>query len=59
VERLARESLDILRRKDVVDRLATIGFEVDPLGSVEFSQYLRAQLDYWGALIRDAGIKPE
>ena len=59
VERLARETLDILGRKDVVDRLATIGFEVDPLGSNDFSQYLRAQLDYWGRLIRDAGIKPE
>ena len=59
VERLARETLEILGRKDVVDRLATIGFEVDPLGPDDFSQYLRAQLEYWGKLIRDAGIKPE
>jgi tripartite-type tricarboxylate transporter receptor subunit TctC len=59
VARLARETLDVLRRKDVADRLATIGFEVDPLGPDEFPAYLRAQLDYWGRLIRDAGIKPE
>lgn len=59
VERLARETLDILGRKAVETQLAKIGFEVAPLGPDEFSQYLRAQLDYWGRLIRDAGIKPE
>jgi len=59
VERLARETLDILGKKAVETQLAKIGFEVAPLGPDEFSQYLRAQLDYWGRLIRDAGIKPE
>jgi len=59
VERLARETLDVLGKKDVAERLAAIGFEVDPLGPDAFSLYLRAQLDYWGKLIRDAGIEPE
>ena len=59
VERLARETLDILGKKAVETQLAKIGFEVAPLGPEEFSQYLRAQRDYWGKLIRDAGIKPE
>lgn len=57
--RLAKESRDILARRDVIARLATIGYEVDVLPPEPFAQYLRAQLDYWGRLIRDAGIKPE
>lgn len=59
VDRLAKETLAVLSSKEVVDKLALIGFEVDPLGAEDFSKYLRAQLDYWGKLIRDAGIKPE
>lgn len=59
VDRLARETLSALASKDVVDKLATIGFEVDPQGPEDFSRYLRTQLDYWGRLIREAGIKPE
>jgi tripartite-type tricarboxylate transporter receptor subunit TctC len=59
VDRLARETLSVLASKDVIDKLATIGFEVDPQGPDDFSRYLRAQLDYWGRLVREAGIKPE
>lgn len=59
IDRLARETLEVLGRKDVVERLATIGFEVDPLGPEPFAAYLRSQLEYWGRLIRDAGIRPE
>lgn len=57
--RLSRDSLEILARRDVVSKLAAIGYEVDALPPEPFMQYLRAQLDYWGKLIRDAGIKPE
>lgn len=59
VQRLARETLAILARPDVKSRLAAIGFEVDPLGPQDFAAYVRKQLDYWGRLVRDAGIKPE
>ncbi|MFO1320917.1 MAG: tripartite tricarboxylate transporter substrate binding protein [Burkholderiales bacterium] len=57
--RLSRDSLEILGRREVVSKLAAIGYEVDALPPEPFTQYLRAQLDYWGKLIRDAGIKPE
>lgn len=59
VQRLARETLAILARPDVKSRLAAIGFEVDPLGPQDFAAYVRNQLDYWGRLVRDAGIRPE
>lgn len=57
--RLAKESLEILAKSDVIAKLAAIGYEVDALPPEPFAQYLRAQLEYWGRLIRDAGIKPE
>ncbi|MBL8532393.1 MAG: tripartite tricarboxylate transporter substrate binding protein [Betaproteobacteria bacterium] len=59
VQRLARETLAVLGRPDVKSRLAAIGFEVDPLGPQDFAAYVRNQLDYWGRLVRDAGIRPE
>ncbi|MBK8015625.1 MAG: tripartite tricarboxylate transporter substrate binding protein [Betaproteobacteria bacterium] len=59
VQRLARETLAVLARPDVKSRLASIGFEVDPLGPQDFAAYVRNQLDYWGRLVRDAGIRPE
>jgi tripartite-type tricarboxylate transporter receptor subunit TctC len=59
VERLSRELLAILARPDIRTRLAEIGFQVDPLGPEDFARYLRAQMDYWGQLIRAAGIQPQ
>lgn len=59
VDRLARETLDILARPEVVARLAGIGFEVAPLGPEPFAVWLRQQSDLWGRRIRDAGIQPQ
>lgn len=59
VDRLSRETLDILARPDVVARLAGIGFEVAPLGPVPFAAYLREQSELWGRRIREAGIQPQ
>jgi tripartite-type tricarboxylate transporter receptor subunit TctC len=59
VARLARETLEILARPDIRDKLAAIGFEVDPLGPQPFAAYVREQIAYWGKLVRDAGIPPE
>jgi len=59
VERLSREMLAILERPEIRTRLAEVGFQVDPLGPDAFARYLRAQIDYWGQLIRAAGIQPQ
>jgi tripartite-type tricarboxylate transporter receptor subunit TctC len=59
VERLSRELLAILARPGIRARLAEVGFQVDPLGPEDFARYLRAQMDYWGQLIRAAGIQPQ
>ena len=59
VARLAQETLASLAQSDVKDRLAALGFEVDPLDTVAFGRYVREQLDTWGKLIRAAKIQPE
>jgi len=59
VERLARETLAILERPEIRQRLAEVGFQVDPLGPEAFARYMRAQLEYWGQLVRAAGIEPQ
>jgi tripartite-type tricarboxylate transporter receptor subunit TctC len=59
VARLAREMLAVLAEPQVRSRLAVTGFEVDPLGTEPFRQYVREQAAWWGKLVRDAGIQPE
>lgn len=57
--RLGDETLAILGRPEIRQRLAALGFEVDPLGREQFGLYLREQLAYWGRLVRAARIEPE
>jgi tripartite-type tricarboxylate transporter receptor subunit TctC len=57
--KLEMETLAALGQADVKDRLATIGFEVDPMKAAALKRYVREQLDTWGKLIRAAKIQPE
>ena len=57
--RIAGETLAILARPEIRQRLAALGFEVDPLGREQFGLYVREQLAYWGKLVRAARIEPE
>jgi tripartite-type tricarboxylate transporter receptor subunit TctC len=57
--KLEKETLAALAQADVKDRLAAIGFEVDPLNAAALKRYVREQLDTWGKLIRAAKIQPE
>ena len=57
--KLEKETLAALAQADVKDRLATIGFEVDPMKAAALKRYVREQLDTWGKLIRAAKIQPE
>jgi tripartite-type tricarboxylate transporter receptor subunit TctC len=59
VARLAQATLSSLGQADVRQRLAALGFEVDPLEPMAFGRYVREQLDTWGKLIRAAKIQPE
>jgi tripartite-type tricarboxylate transporter receptor subunit TctC len=57
--RVAGETLAILARPEIRQRLAELGFEVDPLGPEQFGLYVREQAAYWGKLVRAARIEPE
>lgn len=57
--RLARELTALLRLPALRARLAELGYEVDPLGPEAFARYVREQADYWGRLVRAAGIQPQ
>jgi tripartite-type tricarboxylate transporter receptor subunit TctC len=60
VDRINTEVLAILAEKDVQDKLALTGFEVNPSKSpAEFQKYQSEQLAHWTRMIKAAGIKPE
>jgi tripartite-type tricarboxylate transporter receptor subunit TctC len=59
VARIASDTLAALARPDLRQKLAVLGFEVDPLDTEPFGRYVREQIAYWGKLVRDAGIQPE
>ena len=60
VERINAEVLAILAEKDVQEKLALTGFEVNPSKSTaDFQKYQADQLAHWSRMIKAAGIKPE
>jgi len=60
VDRIATEVLAILGEKEVQEKLALTGFEVNPSKTpAEFAKYQGDQLAHWGRMIKAAGIKQE
>ena len=59
VNKIAAEVARIVRLPDVAQRFQLDGAE--PVGSTpqEFAAFLKAEMQQWGKVIRDAGIKPE
>jgi tripartite-type tricarboxylate transporter receptor subunit TctC len=57
VARLNRETVKIMARPEMREKLAAIGLE--PLGGTpaEFAAAIRAEAPYWERLIREAGVK--
>lgn len=48
-----------LATPEVRDKLASIGFDIQPLGPDDFGKYVRNEIRTWNGLVKDAGIKPE
>lgn len=59
VARLQREVAAILRQPDVQKRIESVGGEVGTLTSEQFTAFARDELNRYGKLIKDAGIKLE
>ena len=49
----------VLARPEMQERLASIGFEIAPMGPETFAPYIHTQIGVWGKLIRAAGVTPE
>ena len=59
VNRLHSEVAAILRLPDIRERLARDGIEAVGSTPEQFAAYLRAEVDKWGKVVRDAGIRLE
>ena len=59
VTKLSAEFAEVLRRADVIERLAALGIE--PVGSnpEEFSRYFRMEVEKWATVIKTTGISSE
>ena len=59
VERLNREVIRVLNEREVRERLSNAGLQVATNTPNQFADFIRAEIDKWGKVIRTAGIKPE
>lgn len=59
VMRLNTAIVDILKQKDVIDRMLAEGTVPTPSSPEEFVAYMKSELKKWGEVVKIAGIKPE
>ena len=59
VQRLNREIVEILKQKDVTDRMLSEGTVPTPSSPEEFTAYMRSELKKWGEVVKMANIKAE
>ena len=59
VQRLSKEIVEVLKQKDVTDRMYAEGTVPTPSGPDEFTAYIKSELRKWGEVVKLAGIKPE
>jgi len=59
VDRLARELAVVLKRPDVREAFGKIAFEPKSSTPEELTAILKEQIEVWGSIARQVGIKPE
>ena len=60
IDTIDRNVQEVLKEKEVQEKLEVIGFEVKPSKNPEaFRKYVADQLAHWTQLVKAAGIKPE
>lgn len=59
VERVHAEMAKLMNAPDIRAKLAAVGLEAAPGTSAEFAKFVRAEVDRWARVIRDANIKPQ
>ena len=59
VDRLASESLRIVRMPDIVKRFHAQGAEPSPLGSDEFAAFVKSEVEKWAKVVAATGMTAE
>jgi len=59
IERLNREVGEVLRTRELKEKFAPAGIDIAPSTPEELGERIRADLPYYGKLMRDAGLQPE
>jgi tripartite-type tricarboxylate transporter receptor subunit TctC len=59
IQQLNAESVKIMRSAETMERFAAIGAEPASSTPEQAVEFLRAEYDRWGKVIREAGIKAE
>jgi tripartite-type tricarboxylate transporter receptor subunit TctC len=59
VDTIANEMKKMLEKPELRDRFTGPGIDVLYTGPQEFSEFVKAQLGIWTAMIKEAGIEPE
>jgi tripartite-type tricarboxylate transporter receptor subunit TctC len=59
IHRLQEEIAKVLRYKDVEEDAARLGTQGGGERPEEFAAYVRAEIEKWGKVVKDAGIKPQ
>ncbi len=59
VQRLSKEIVEILKQKDVIDRMLAEGTVPTPSSPEEFTAYMKSELKKWGDVVKMANIKVE
>jgi tripartite-type tricarboxylate transporter receptor subunit TctC len=60
VQRMNREMDLILKQPEIVQRLREIGFYTTGAGTAdETGDFIRAQFEAWGHVVKEIGIQPE
>jgi tripartite-type tricarboxylate transporter receptor subunit TctC len=57
VERLNREMQVVLKQPDVREQFTSMGFEIVPSSSKDFTAYIAEEASRWGALVRSLDLK--
>jgi tripartite-type tricarboxylate transporter receptor subunit TctC len=59
IERLNCEVGEVLRMRELNEKFAPAGIDIAPSTPQELGERIRADLPYYGKLMREAGIQPE
>jgi tripartite-type tricarboxylate transporter receptor subunit TctC len=59
IDRLHQEIVKIVSSPEVRERFAKQGVEVAPQTPEQFNAYLRSEVERWGKVVKDAGIKAD